>query len=306
MELRDAHLDLRDRLTQAGRLLPTGVDGLFGRDHMFEYVVGGLRGAISMLARNDDPTRVDYPPLVPTSDLDHIGYLHSFPQLCGVVYSFVGDDRAHRDLIERLDTRGDIGPALTRAELTLTPACCYPVYPSCAGDLPADGRTFELESYCFRHEPSVDPMRLQSFRQFENVRLGTPEHIVDWRRQWLERAIHLFEDLELDAVLDNATDPFFGRAGRLMAVSQREQELKVEVLVNVYGDDHRTACASLNNHQNHFSELFNIKVEGDLAHTACIGFGLERCAVALFATHGTSTADWPAPVVMRLFGNAGA
>ena len=40
---------------------------------------------------------------------------------------------------------------------------------------------------------------------------------------------------------------------------------------------------------------FGIKLpSGADAHTACIGFGVERIALALFKTHGLSTARWPA------------
>ena len=177
---------------------------------------------------------------------------------------------------------------MSRADLTLTPACCYPVYPMCAGELPREGRTFELSSYCYRHEPSRDPMRLQVFRQFENVRLGTPDQVLEWREPWLARAGHAAQRSRLrrrDATIAN--DPFFGRRGRLMATSQREQQLKIEFLVNVFGDDARTACASVNYHQEHFGDLFDITTpDGATAHSSCIGFGLERCAVALFATHG--------------------
>jgi hypothetical protein len=35
---------------------------------------------------------------------------------------------------------------------------------------------------------------------------------------------------------------------------------------------------------------------GGEAHTACLGFGLERIALALFRTHGIERAQWPAAV----------
>ena len=36
--------------------------------------------------------------------------------------------------------------------------------------------------------------------------------------------------------------------------------------------------------------------DGRFAHSACIGFGLERIALALFAAHGFDPASWPAAV----------
>ncbi|MEO6572028.1 MAG: amino acid--[acyl-carrier-protein] ligase [Ilumatobacteraceae bacterium] len=293
--------DLRARLVAAGRLLPTSVEGLYGRDAMFESVVHGLIREIDRLGSPDGPEHVDFPPLIPTTAFDTIGYLETFPHLCGLVYSFDGDDRAHATLLERFENGGGVDGLMSRADLTLTPACCYPVYPMCSGELPIGGRTFQLSSYCYRHEPSRDPMRLQVFRQFENVRLGTAEEVLGWREPWLGRAEKLLNELGLDVVSDVANDPFFGRRGRLMSMSQREQKLKIEFLVNVFGDEARTACVSVNYHQEHFGELFHISTaDGSLAHSSCIGFGLERCVVALFATHGTSVDKWPAPVRDRL------
>ena len=65
-------------------------------------------------------------------------------------------------------------------DIVLTPAACYPLYPVAAarGPLPAEGRLFDLQSYCFRHEPSVDPARMQMFRMREYVRIGTPEQVT--------------------------------------------------------------------------------------------------------------------------------
>jgi hypothetical protein len=33
---------------------------------------------------------------------------------------------------------------------------------------------------------------------------------------------------------------------------------------------------------------------GDLAHTGCVAFGMDRIAIALFAAHGTDLQRWPA------------
>lgn len=299
--LAESQLALRDRLVDAGRIIPTGVAGLFGRDVVFEAVVSGVGALVAAAGEDDHPTRVSYPPLIPKVDFDKIGYLRNFPELVGPVFSFVGDAADHRAVVERLDGDAPYGDLLTQTEVTLTPACCYPIYPSVTGALGAGGAVFETCAYCFRHEPSVDPMRLQAFRQHEHIRIATPDEVLDWRARWLERAPELLSALGLDVISDIANDPFFGRAGRLMKMSQREQQLKIEFLVDVYGDEHRTACSSINYHQDHFGHTFGIHTDdGADAHSSCIGFGLERCTVALFNQHGTDVAQWPAPVRDRL------
>ena len=108
-------------------------------------------------------------------------------------------------------------------------------------------------------------------------------------------------DLQLPGGSDVANDPFFGRGGKILAQNQREQTLKFEVLIPVCSTEKPTACVSFNYHQEHFGHLFGIKTpDGKEAHTACVGFGLERCTLALFKHHGLEIAGWPQPVRERL------
>ena len=301
-DLRLAHIELRDRLVGAGLLIPTGVDGLYGRSALFEHVVRGIDDQIVALGNEDDPEVVEFPPILPRATFDHIGYMQSFPQLGGTVFSFLGGNREHMAMLQQIQDGAPYADALEQTDLALTPACCYPVYPMATGRLPEAGRVFQLRNYIFRHEPSVDPMRMVAFRQREHVCLGTPEQVLLWRERWFQRVPKLFAEIGIDVSTDVANDPFFGRGGRLMAAAQLEQELKFEFCVPVYGDEHATACSSLNYHEEHFGELFDIEIaDTRRAHSACIGFGVERCAVALFAKHGMNVDAWPSAVKSRLW-----
>ncbi len=115
-------------------------------------------------------------------------------------------------------------------DLVLTPAACYPVYPAIAarGTLAAGGVTVDAGgSYVFRHEPSGDPARLQMFHQREIVRIGEPETVAEWRDRWRDRALELLRSVGLDADFDVATDPFFGRSGRLLAAQPAQPGAEV-------------------------------------------------------------------------------
>jgi seryl-tRNA synthetase len=297
-----AHRELRARLLNAGLLVTTGVDGLYGHNATFEGVVSAIDRAVSELGAGERPLQLDFPPLIAHDTLGRVGYLRNFPQLGGPVCTFTGDDRDHAELLRRLDGHASYADLLTMSEVALTPACCYPIYPSLAGTLADGGAVVETRGWCFRHEPSVDPMRLQSFRMREHVRVGAPTEVLDWREHWLARVPRFFTELGLEVLTDVANDAFFGRAGRLMSASQREQRLKIEYLVPVFGPEHPTACASINYHQDHFGQLFEISLgPGSVAHSACVGFGLERCAVALFARHGLDPDQWPTEVHRRLW-----
>jgi seryl-tRNA synthetase len=286
----------RDELVAAGLLIPTGVAGMAGRNRTFEWVVEGLLRALAHRTAGDGAEYVRFPPLVSRTDYVRCGHLASFPQLGGSIHAFDGDDRAHRELLRKVEAGERWTDGLQPTEVVLTPAPCYPVYPLARGVLPEAGRLFDVSSFCFRHEPSTDPMRLLMFRQQEYVRIGDPAQICDWRARWLERSQTLFRDLQLPFVVEAASDPFFGRTGRFMASSQREQALKFEVQVPIVAGD-RTACASLNIHGDRFAQLFEIaRPSGALAVSACVGFGLERITLGLLRVHGLDPSRWPAAV----------
>ena len=241
--------------------------------------------------------------MLPRRDLETVGYLRSFPHLAGSIFAFEGTEAQAAEQLARASRHEDWSEFQTMTDLVLTPAACYPVYPAIAarGRLAAGGVTVDAGgAYVFRHEPSGDPARLQMFHQREIVRIGEPETVQAWRDSWRERALELLRGVGLEVELDVATDPFFGRSGRMLAASQREQQLKFEVLTPITAPE-PTAVASFNYHQDHFASAYGLELaDGRGAHTACLGFGLERIALALFRTHGFEVSAWPAEVRRRL------
>jgi seryl-tRNA synthetase len=230
------------------------------------------------------------------SQLERSGYLHSFPHLLGCVSCLHGDESDIRALIERAETDRDWVAGLSATELVLTPAACYPLYPLVAarGCAPEKGLLFDVASYCFRREASHDVDRMQTFQMREYVHVGTAEQSIAFRERWIARAKEIVKQLGLPYQIAPASDPFFGRAGRILAISQVEQALKYELLIPVRSEEQLTACMSFNYHRDHFTAIWNIRTEvGDLAHTACVAFGLDRLALALFVRHGLDLQKWP-------------
>jgi hypothetical protein len=134
------------------------------------------------------------------------------------------------------------------------------------------------------------------FHQHELVRIGEPDVVLEWRDVWAQRGLELLHGLGLAAELDKANDPFFGRRGQMLATNQREQALKLELLVQIAGPE-PTALASFNHHREHFGSTYGIELsDGSTAHTACLGFGHERIVLALLRTHGLDPASWPIEV----------
>jgi len=279
-----------------------GVDGVYARTALYEHVAQRLSGYVS---RQCDPRAeiLRFPPVMSRQQLEKSGYLKSFPNLLGCVCALHGSEAVIRAAADAHATGGDWTSCLAATDLVLSPAACYPVYPLAAsrGPVPADGLLFDVAADCFRREPSLALDRLQSFRMREFVRIGSPASIMAFRDQWMARAQELAAELQLPNRLDVASDPFFGRVGQVMAVSQRQQSLKFELLIPYRAGSVPTACMSFNYHLEHFGTTWGLEdPEGNVAHTGCVAFGMDRLAVALFCHHGLELSRWPASVLRVL------
>ncbi|MEP7050030.1 MAG: amino acid--[acyl-carrier-protein] ligase [Pseudomonadota bacterium] len=294
--------DLYDNLVRHKLIIPVGVPGAFGRGAVFEDVLARFNDLVTRLAANDGAEVMAFPPILDRQVFEKSEYLDSFPQLAGTVFSFFGTDLQHKELSERIHEKKPWDDLQKMTGVVLTPAACYPVYPSFTGIVPLEGRLVDMQNWVFRHEPSPEPTRMQAFRVREFVRVGSPDAVIEWRNMWLARGVELLLSLGLPAKSDVAADPFFGRGGRMLAASQKEQKLKFEVLVPVISEEKPTAVCSFNYHQEHFGKIFDISTpDGAIAQTACLGFGMERVVMALFRTHGFIPTEWPKSVRDRLW-----
>ncbi|HEY0817433.1 MAG TPA: amino acid--[acyl-carrier-protein] ligase [Rhizobacter sp.] len=288
-------------LVEHGFILPTGVRGGYGRGSMFERILRGFNDLVTRTAADDNAEELTFPPIVARALIEKVGYMGNFPQLAGSVHSFFGNETQARELVERTQAGERWEDLLDITEVMLTPAACYPVYPTFSGLLPQGGRLVTVLNWVYRHEPSDEPTRLQSFRMREYIRVGRAEDVVAWRDAWLQRSLDLLNGLGLPVQSDVASDPFFGRAGKMMAANQVDQKLKFEILVPVISQERPTAICSFNWHQDHFASKFGIRnADASTASTACLGFGLERVTLALIKAHGFDVARWPEAVRQQL------
>jgi seryl-tRNA synthetase len=136
----------------------------------------------------------------------------------------------------------------------------------------------------------------------EFVRIGSGDEVVVFRQEWMEQAQRIAAALGLPYRIAPASDPFFGRTGQVMAISQLQQALKFELLIPVRSAEQPTACMR-NYHLDHFGLVWGLRDgAGAVAHSGCVAFGMDRLALALFAQHGVELRQWPRSVLDFLEG----
>ncbi len=263
----------------ANLFYPGDVPGIAGHTGLYEGVVEALTALISRI-RPSGAEVMRFPSVMSRALLEKQGYLHSSPSPIGCVGALP-----------------ESGGSAFAADLVLTPSASYPVYSLVAkrGPARAGGVVVDVACECFRLERSDDIDRHQSFRMREFVCIGTPLEVHRFREEWMIRSKQVADTLGLSYRIDRASDPFVGRGGQIVAISQIQQSLKFELLVPVRSDTKLTACMGFNYHRDHFGRIWDIQTpDGAVAHTGSVAFGIDRLALALFAAHGLDTAQWPA------------
>jgi seryl-tRNA synthetase len=279
---------------EEGVLYRTGVDGLYGRSKAYLAATDALHRVVHDWGSTFGADVVSFPPLMSRPTFEMTNYLESFPDLMASVQVFKGGDAQHAELVRRSAKGADWSDLLTPASVMLCPAACHQLYPMLTGRLPIGGRWMDVRAVCFRHEPSNDPMRQISFEMHEVVFAGESAPAEAHRDLGLRWGLDMLAHLGLPMEAVPASDPFFGRLGSSLTVEQTEQELKFEGVTPIGESARPVAIMSANCHRDHFGASFSIEcASGEVAHSACVAFGVDRIALALFEQHGALLDEWP-------------
>jgi seryl-tRNA synthetase len=188
-------------------------------------------------------------------------------------------------------------------DYALPPAVCYHHYPYLANQIIDErGSIITAVGRCFRdeHDDAHAIERLRSFMMREIVAVGGAAFVEEMRAGLIDRVRKWIVALDLDGVIETASDPFFTSESRGRLLMQQVQPLKYELRLTVSGDGRSIAAASFNNHQTHFGRSFSIRQPGgEFAHSGCVAFGWERWVIAFVAQHGVREDDWPIQVRSR-------
>ncbi|WP_406414803.1 hypothetical protein [Streptomyces sp. NBC_01614] len=277
-------------------------EGLYAVGGLFGKVMFGLDRRLHELAVQEfDADSFHYPTLISTETLRRAGYMSAFPQFLMTASRFHSDVDTYDSFTSGIAASEDIGKHIEEHSehigYCLPPAVCYHVYEHLSGSsldkksiaVTTRGKTFRFEA---RYRRSLE--RLWEFTMREVVFFGDRNSVVEQRRRMVSAVCDLVDELGLAGRVEVANDPFFLNEQVADYVQvQRVMELKYELCLPVEAG-RSVAAGSFNVHGDRFGSVFGISdADGGTAHTACVGFGLERFAYAVFCQHGADPGAWP-------------
>ena len=244
----------------------------------------------------DDFGSTDYrfPALIPVKSLAPIAYLRSFPHQATFVTSGDRRETSLQTLAQDCATADQISLSEDRfepVEQLLTPAACYHFYPRFAGSRLRQPIFLTTRCQCFRREEHYLPLQRQwSFEMREIVCIGDAAAVAKFTGDCTGRIETLLETLALEGSWEVATDPFFDPQMDPKALAQILESTKKELCT-----PDGLAIGSVNQHRSFFGENYDIKINDEVAHSACVALGIERWLYAMAQHHGTDTSAWPVP-----------
>ena len=222
------------------------------------------------------------PPAIPLATLAQTDYFASFPHWLTLASHLADDAATLEQIASSADPVSAAAGAASLPTVALPPAVCYHVYSAMARSTLHEARVVTAEACCWRHEGAALSVlqRGWAFTMREIVCVGSEARCAAFRERGVVLAKRLAAALDLDWSIESAEDPFFAPAARGRALLQRVKGLKHEMRLPI-GDGETTAAASFNLHEQFFGQAFDIRLpDGQLAHTACVAFGIERWLLA--------------------------
>ena len=247
-----------------------------------------------------------FPSLIGADTLNRVRVL---PELPGVAHVRLAHARGPRSIarlrplrrVERHRARDEPGCHLGRR----VPVGAFRLLPLVlwlSGGRLAEPRIATAVGKCFRYESSnlSGLERLWDFTMREVMFAGSPDAVARGRERCLELATTLLDELGVAYEISSATNLFFVDAYAVQAAYQQGFELKFELLLPLpySGGIHQRYSSTITRISS--ADRSTSRRTGEARNTACLGFGLERLALAFFlAQHGLNERTWPAEVVSR-------
>jgi hypothetical protein len=254
---------------------------------------------LARIARPFSAVEETYPNCIPLADLGATSHFASFPEHLHFVAHLIQDLDVLDGFAANASARGaEVRPEsrqLSPVLLVHNPSTCYHCYAARRGTTVPGNLAITAIAKCHRFEAAnhADLGRLLEFSLREVIFLGSPDYVRATRAQTLELVKSLATDWNLAGELLPSNDPFFTSDFSAKAGQQHRLAMKFEYRATLPGREKKLAIMSSNLHGPTFSKSFALRREGGPLHTGCLGFGLERLALALIAQHGHEIEGWP-------------
>ena len=240
------------------------------------------------------------PAVWPVDLYRRIDYFTDFPHQV-LMAAPVGSDHATRAAASRAYARRESYEAVQPAHLGpstfgLQSAVCDSCYYALRGARDHLDTLYTTRNRVFRNEcsPTNSLDRLTSFTVRDIMFVGSEVFVRAQRDRMVELAIGFLDQLDLDASIATASDPFFAGDALVKAVYQNAADLKQELLVSLPFAGRDMAIGSVNLHQDFFGRSLDIALPGgDPVWSGCLGIGFERLVYAVYAQYGLDTTRWP-------------
>jgi len=257
---------------------------------LFARLVARLDAYLQTLSQEFDASELLPPATVSWQTLEASGYARAFPQHL-LNLAAVSQTQSAVAKVQGEWQLADAANAFDLLPAALPPAACLHVY-AMRRATTAHETVYSLLGTCGRYEATHDstPTRLRTYRLRELVALGNEDFVDAFAARAHRILASVADDLELPGRIASASDSFLGPEAADRVRFQHRARVKTELLV---GEPAPIAIGSLNKHGTTFGNAFEIRHGQGPASSACLGFGLERCALAVLAAHGSDESRWP-------------
>ncbi|MCG8608657.1 hypothetical protein MJD09_27180 [bacterium] len=268
---------------------------------LFLKLMNGLDRVFREYALGLVSQEYSFPSLLSYNAAKRCRYLENYPQNVNLV-SHIHEDlenlRNFRDTLNDPAANAKTCEHIDPPDLILSPTICYHFWQSLADRQ----HTFDslqvgtAAGACHRFESRATTglERLREFNMREIFAIGSKKEVAEFRDILLQGQIEFLQRFQIAARIETASDPFFVDTSEKRTY-QLGLSLKHEVNALLPYKDELLAIGSVNNHETFFSQVFNIQsIEQIPLHSCCLGFGLDRWCLVIFAQFGLEPRDWPA------------
>jgi seryl-tRNA synthetase len=274
-----------------------------GIDHLFASNGTVRRGLAVTLYEQLDRILMDlavrhqaqlryYPSMISIPTLQKCRYINSFPQNIHLVAEFPHQLKS----LEMVRENHPLDDISRLSSYALSPAVCYHCYAELAETRLSQPLLLTALGTCYRHEATwrLGKHRLNEFKMREIVLFGEASFIASKRKEFMEEAWSLFQQLGFAGRIETATDPFYFSEENAKGQIQTMGNMKYELIVDTGELSGSFSIASFNNMQDSLCKPFGVTDDSFTPlHSGCIGFGMDRWVYALLAYYGNDYESWP-------------